>query len=126
MRAGSFTIFAGGCASSAAQAMSGNFAREKFSRFQRSRTVSPSFLNNACIGTLYPRPLRRRQSRSRASGEEAGCPRPLKVESADPAVAVQRLARQVQAGNFPRLHRAEIDLVQRNAPGRHLGVIPTP
>src|SRR5687767_5858180 len=58
----------------------------------------------------------------RRASEVAGGPRPLEVEPADAAVAVEDLAGEVQAGDFARSHRAVVDLVQRHAAGGDLGV----
>ena len=53
MRAGRSTSLAGERSSSAVRAISGNFVSEKFSRFQRSRTVRPISSKNASIRPLY-------------------------------------------------------------------------
>src|SRR5687768_257527 len=51
-------------------------------------------------------------------------PRPLEVEPADAAVAVEDFAGEVQAGDAPRSHRAVIDFAERHAAGGDLGVVP--
>ena len=58
-----------------------------------------------------------------AAGDVAGRPRPLEVEPADPAVDVEHFADQKQPRAHPRLHRRRIDLGQRDAAGRGLGVV---
>ena len=50
-------------------------------------------------------------------------PRPLEVEAAEPTVDVQHFAGQVQPGTHARLHRRGIDLIERYAAGRGLGVV---
>src|SRR6516162_7931058 len=50
-------------------------------------------------------------------------PRPLEVETANTAVDVEDLAHQKESRPDPRGHRGRIDLVERNASGRHLGVV---
>src|SRR5215831_12692852 len=50
-------------------------------------------------------------------------PCPLEVETADPAVDVENLADQKESGPDPRRHRGRIDLVERHASSRHLGVV---
>ncbi len=49
-------------------------------------------------------------------------PRPLEVETAEPAVHIEHLAHEKQSPAFPRLHRRGIDLIERNTPGRRFGV----
>ena len=49
MSPGTSTFSAGGCALKAATAMSGNLASEKFTAFQRSKTVWPSCVKNSSI-----------------------------------------------------------------------------
>ena len=49
MNAARSTCSAGGRSSSAARAIPGNFASEKFSRFHRSKTERPSSLKNASM-----------------------------------------------------------------------------
>src|SRR4051812_1995660 len=50
-------------------------------------------------------------------------PRPLEIEPADPAVDIQYLADERQAVTDARSHRGGIDLVERDAAGRHFGVV---
>ena len=61
----------------------------------------------------------------RSTGQPSGRPGPLKIESADPPVAIEYLPDQMQTGHQPRLHGAEVDFFERNSPGRHLGKIPS-
>ena len=60
----------------------------------------------------------------RTARHPSGRPGPLKIEPADPAVAVEHLSDQVQAGDQLRFHRTEIDLFQRNPAGCHFGKVP--
>src|SRR5882672_4487286 len=50
----------------------------------------------------------------RLSGDESRRPRPLEVESADAAIAIQNLAYEIQTGTSSRLHRGRIDFLQRH------------
>src|SRR4051812_39250944 len=68
----------------------------------------------------FPASLRRR-----APGQISCRPCPLEIEASDAAVAVEGFAGQVKVWHLARLHGAEIDLAQRHATGRHLGVVPS-
>ena len=50
-------------------------------------------------------------------------PRPLEIEAADPAVDIQYFADERQAVTHALPHRRRIDLVERDAAGRHFRVV---
>ena len=52
-------------------------------------------------------------------------PSPLKVEAADPAIAVQNLADQIEPPYELRFHRPEIDLFKRHSARRHFCIVPS-
>ena len=60
----------------------------------------------------------------RPSGDPACRPGPLKIESPDPAVAVERLPDNIQTRHKLRLHRTVVDLLQWNAACRDFSKIP--
>src|SRR5260370_891789 len=51
------------------------------------------------------------------------CPGPLEVEAADAAVDVEDLAAEVEVLATARFHSGQIDLLERDAACRHLGVV---
>src|SRR2546423_9877686 len=58
----------------------------------------------------------------RGSRHVAARPRPLKIEPPNAAVHVEDLADERQPRTDARLHRRWVDLVERHAAGRDLGV----
>src|SRR5436190_19695136 len=58
------------------------------------------------------------------AGDVAGGPGPLEVEPADPAVTVENFSGEIEAVDFARFHRAEVDLRERDAAGCDFRIIP--
>src|SRR3954468_9314929 len=87
----------------------------------------PACLRANATAAFYPA-LRRRDrntfgvSDGSAAGEPAGRPRPREVVAADRAEGVEQLAAQEQPGVPAALHGAGIDLLERDAAARHLGL----
>src|SRR5439155_1623905 len=57
-----------------------------------------------------------------SSGEYAGAERGLKVVAPDRPIQVENLARKIEPGDQLALHRATVDLGERDASGCHLGL----
>src|SRR5438552_17737267 len=61
--------------------------------------------------------------RLRVAGDESAGPRQLKVVAADLSIDVEDLADEREILRDARAHRPHVDLAQRHAPRRDLGVV---